>query len=225
MLMTPRYAALTLTIALLPQAPAAVTITVSEIGGGVQFEASGSFNLDGFRPNGGPGRIGGFRQDNEFFFDNFVLDEFDGSSIGSLVISSAGGVGDVYEATLASRTGSLFENSGIGDFVFNETTSADRFSLVGYDYEQDFGFDSFGAVIYVPEEYSSNRPINFSTFASDVTIEDLGFSALGSGTITFQGESGATDSFILNVVPEPSAAILLLGGLTSLGLQRRRAVS
>ena len=71
--------------------------------------------------------------------------------------------------------------------------------------------------VFVPAGYSSGDPLGVSTATwTGETLDSLGL-AIGSYTWTWAG-----DSMTVNIVPEPTTALLLTTGLAGLAVRRRR---
>jgi hypothetical protein len=70
--------------------------------------------------------------------------------------------------------------------------------------------------IGVPESYRSGDPLNSLTTFADNSFESLGIDV---GTYTW---ALPHDSVVLTVVPEPTAALLIAGGLLGIAGWRRR---
>ncbi len=75
--------------------------------------------------------------------------------------------------------------------------------------------------IWVPVNYSSSSPISGTSSWSGRSLASLGLS-VGEYTWTW-GSGASSDSFTLQVVPEPSPAILFGFGIFGLVSRRRRA--
>lgn len=101
-----------------------------------------------------------------------------------------------------------------GDFGPGVTTS---FATSGSG--DAFGFS--GDNLQVPDEYISGDPLSGSATYAGETFASLGMD-LGSYTWTW-GAGGVGQTFTLNVVPEPSTAVLMSLGLAGLAVRRRRA--
>jgi hypothetical protein len=83
-----------------------------------------------------------------------------------------------------------------------------------------FGLIQGGQVLTVPDNYLSGDPLSSSTTYSGQTFASLG---LDVGSFTWSwGEDEKADSLTLNIVPEPSTALLVGLGFIGLASRRRR---
>ena len=87
-----------------------------------------------------------------------------------------------------------------------------------------FGLDIVRAVgaLFVPSGYTSGNPLSGSSTYSGVTFASLGVTP---GTFVWSwGSGGSADSITLNIIPEPSTALLFAtaAGFLSLALRRHR---
>jgi hypothetical protein len=83
-----------------------------------------------------------------------------------------------------------------------------------------FGLDWDDPTLIVPDAYVSLNPLEGTSIWEDETFDSLG---LAFGSYTWSWGSGEGESFTLDVVPEPSTAILMSLGLVGLAARRRRA--
>ena len=82
-----------------------------------------------------------------------------------------------------------------------------------------FGITEFG-VLFVPNGYTSGDPLS-----GTMTFAGQSFASLGVQTGTYEwswGDGGDADSITLNVVPEPSAALLFGAASLAISVRRRR---
>ncbi len=87
-----------------------------------------------------------------------------------------------------------------------------------FGFAQRSSFFGGGLVVYVPDGYVSGSPISSSSIYSDTTLDELGFFDAGSYTSTLSNGTELT----VSIVPEPTAAGLLLGAAGSLLIRRRK---
>ncbi len=83
--------------------------------------------------------------------------------------------------------------------------------------------DSFGitetSVLFVPTGYSSDGPLSGTMTFAGQSLASIGMTP---GTYVWSwGSGGTADSITLNVVPEPTAALLVGLGVFATGLRRR----
>ena len=133
------------------------------------------------------------------------------SSIASSNITIEDGLVRIGAASSTSLYSGITGPSSIGSGVGARASSATG-AMFGV-------FVSAGS-IQVPQGYVSNALLSGTATWNGKTISSLG---LTPGTYVYNwGSGGTADSLTLQIVPEPSHALLLLGGLGTLALRRRR---
>ena len=175
----------------------AVTVTARESGGDVVFTSSGNLNLtDAIFDNGTIGTVGGLNSPTVFIVGPAATVPVDSYQFASLTGPPAFGTG-------APR---LPATSGTGD-------------VLGLNIDIELTANTEGSLL-VPDGYQSGEPLSGSATFAGKSFDTLG---LTPGTYTWSWGTGANaDSVTLQIVPEPSAALLSLVGLLAASMTRRR---
>ena len=182
-----------------PAAPAAFVLTLSQVGGNVVVNGSGTLNLSALTYFG------------QMYSNGGLAASLSPSSAGLI---SGPGQGAVYQVNMYDGGGLTGPTSfGTGNSSFADSGTG-LFAGIG----NRAGF------VYVQPSYVSGTALTNSSTYVGQTFDSLGFTP---GTYTYTWGTGANaDSLtITSVVPEPSTwALLGVGaGLLSLALLRRRA--
>lgn len=136
--------------------------------------------------------------------------EFGGSVPNGAVNASFGVIRVGAASNITSYMGATGPASfGSGVLTASNTGSGDVFQVHGRE----------GALL-VPEGYVSEAPLSGTATWNGATLSSLG---LTPGTYVYSwGTEGTADSFTVQIVPEPSHALLSLAGLGTLALRRSR---
>ncbi|MEP2774750.1 MAG: PEP-CTERM sorting domain-containing protein [Luteolibacter sp.] len=172
---------------------AAVMITAIESGGDVVFTGSGTLNLGVLPYDGSVNAASGISPSI-----NGRLVRV-GTAVGNPTVDLWGGVGGFITAP---STG-----FGSGGFQSPDSTTGDQFG-VGINHLTPYA------------GYVSGTFLSGSMTYSGDTFATLGIN-MGTYVWTW-GSGGDADSLTLNIVPEPSSALLSLVGIAAIGLRRRR---
>lgn len=174
----------------------AVAVTALEAGDDVVFTGSGTLNIEGgifmFQIFGGGGSIRAGGSPVGFQVGPPPFLPVDGYIFGD--ISGPTSIGPAREIRATSGSGDIF----------------------GLDYLGPMS--PFGSKLLVPVGYSSGTSLSGTSTYTGETFSSLG---LNRGVYIWSWGSGTSaDSLTLNIVPEPSSALMLLTGIVSACLAR-----
>jgi len=177
-------------------ANAAVIITVTQVGSGVQIVGTGSIDLLSTIAAGTPVGV-----------TSYTFNAWNGTSqiIGVFPLSA-----ERYFLADFNVSGAASSNAFSGDVIGDSTLGV-------------FVSDQSDGTLLVPVGYVSNDPLDFTASIENYDFTDYGLSVGDSIVVTWSNPATDTsDSLTMIFIPEPSTTLLFGAGVLSLAFRRRR---